>query len=193
MEASDLANVMSIEGALTAAEARLLYNAAECIRDGCIVEIGSWRGRSTAALAYGARAGYGVPVYAVDPHERFHDVLGGEYFGSDDRAAFMQNILRFGLSDIVRLVNLSSECIASWPDVVGLLWVDGDHRYIGVKRDLNIWLPYLRPDATIVFHDSTNPRIGPFHAIAELIASGQWERHEAVDKAVMLRRKSLPG
>jgi hypothetical protein len=186
MEAGDLVNVMSVEGALTAAEAKLLYNAAECIRDGCIVEIGSWRGRSTAALAYGSRAGYGVPVYAVEPHERFRDVLGGEYLGTGDRAAFMQNMLRLGLTDIVRLVNLSSECIASWPDVVGLLWVDGDHRYMGVKRDLNIWLPYLRPDATIVFHDSTNPRIGP-------IASGQWERQEAVDKAVMLRRKSLPG
>jgi hypothetical protein len=189
MEAADLDNVMSIEGALTAAEAKLLYSAAECVRDGCIVEIGSWRGRSTAALAYGSRAGYGVPVYAVDPHERFRDVLGGEYTGSDDRAAFMANMLRLCLTDIVRLVNLSSEHIASWPDAVGLLWVDGDHRYMGVKRDLKVWLPYLRPDATIAFHDSTNPRIGPFHAIAELIASSQWERQDAVDKAVILRRK----
>jgi len=188
MEVSDLANVMSIEGALTAAEAKFLYNAAEWIRDGCIVEIGSWRGRSTAALAYGSRAAYRVPVFAVDPHERFQDVLGGEYNGAD-RAMFMQNMLRLRLTDIVRLVNISSEHIASWPDAVGLLWIDGDHRYRGVKRDLKVWLPFLRPDATIIFHDATNDRIGPLHAIAELIASGQWQYQDAVDSAVMLRRK----
>jgi hypothetical protein len=67
--------------------------------------------------------------------------------------------------------------------------IDGDHRYRAVRRDIDCWLRFLRPDATIIFHDAYNPRIGPFHAIAELVASGQWERHEAVDKAVVLRRK----
>jgi hypothetical protein len=188
MDDLDLANVMSIKGAISADEAKLLYREAESIRDGCIVEIGSRHGRSTAALAYGSLRAFGVPVYVIEPHENSRGIFGGE-FSAKDRVAFLENMLRLGLVETVRLINLSSEHIGSWPDFVGLLWIDGDHRYRAVRRDIDCWLRFLRPDATIIFHDAYNPRIGPFHAIAELVASGQWERHEAVDKAVVLRRK----
>jgi predicted O-methyltransferase YrrM len=184
-----LDKIMSVEGGVTAREAQLLYTAAQTVKDGCIVEVGSWLGRSTAALALGTRAGYNVPVYAVDPHESFRGILGGN-FGPADRTIFMQNMLRLEITDVVRMVSVSSEYItASWPDVVGLLWIDGDHRYKAVKRDLACWLPHLRPNATIIFHDATDPRIGPLHVIDELLATAQWERGNAVDKTVALHRR----
>jgi len=184
-----LDKIMSVEGGITAGESQLLYTAAQAVKDGCIVEVGSWLGRSTAALALGTRAGFYVPVYAVDPHENFRGILGGN-FGPADRTVFMQNMLRLEITDVVRMVSLSSEYItASWPDVVGLLWIDGDHRYKAVKRDLACWLPHLRPNATIIFHDATDPRIGPLHVIDELLATAQWERGNAVDKTVALHRR----
>jgi predicted O-methyltransferase YrrM len=184
-----LDKIMSVEGGITAQEAQLLYTAAQTVKDGCIVEVGSYLGRSTAALALGTRAGYYVPVYAVDPHESFRGILGGN-FGPADRTIFMQNMLRLEITDVVRMVSVSSEYItASWPDVVGLLWIDGDHRYKAVKRDLACWLPHLRPNATIIFHDATDPRIGPLHVIDELLATAQWERGNAVDKTVALHRR----
>ena len=186
-----LDKIMSVEGGITAQEAQLLYTAAQTVKDGCIVEVGSCLGRSTAALALGTRAGYYVPVYAVDPHENFRGILGGNFSSARATAlTFMQNMLRLEITDIVRMVNLSSEYItASWPDVVGLLWIDGDHRYKAVKRDLACWLPHLRPNATIIFHDATDPRIGPLHVIDELLATAQWERGNAVDKTVALHRR----
>ena len=82
----DIDKIMSVEGSISADEARLLYTAAQTVRDGCIVEIGSYLGRSTAALALGTRAGFCVPVYAVDPHESFRGILGGDFsFGPSDR------------------------------------------------------------------------------------------------------------
>jgi predicted O-methyltransferase YrrM len=184
-----LDKIMSVEGGITAQEAQLLYTAAQTVKDGCIVEVGSYLGRSTAALALGTRAGFYVPVYAVDPHESFRGILGGN-FGPADRTIFMQNMLRLEITDVVRMVSLSSEYItASWPDVVGLLWIDGDHRYKAVKRDLACWLPHLRPNATVVFHDATDARIGPLHVIDELLTTAQWERGNAVDKTVALHRR----
>src|ERR1700733_4754413 len=183
--------IMSVEGGITAQEALLLYTAVQTVRDGCIVEIGSYLGRSTAALALGTAAGFYVPVYAIDPHENFRGILASNFnFGPSDRTRFMQNMLRVEVTEIVRSINLSSEYItSSWPDAVGLLWVDGDHRYKAVKRDVACWLPHLRPDATIIFHDATNPQIGPLHVIEELLATGQWDRGVAVDKAVSLHRR----
>jgi predicted O-methyltransferase YrrM len=184
-----LDKIMSVEGGITAQEAQLLYTAAQTVKDGCIVEVGSYLGRSTAALALGTCAGFNVPVYAVDPHESYRGILGGN-FGPADRTVFMQNMLRLEITDVVRMVNLSSEYITgSWPDVVGLLWIDGDHRYKAVKRDLACWMPHLRPNATVVFHDATDPRIGPLHVIDELLATAQWERDNAVDKTVALQRR----
>ena len=56
-------------GWLSLDEAALLYHLARQTTTGSIVEVGSYRGRSTVALAKGALAGGNRPVYAVDPHE----------------------------------------------------------------------------------------------------------------------------
>src|SRR4051812_10676576 len=76
------------------------------VSDGCIVEIGSYRGGSAAALAEGVqRAGRETPIYAIDPHEPFAGVRGGE-FGPEDRAGFYRRMLETGAYTLVRLVNL---------------------------------------------------------------------------------------
>src|SRR5690606_34352437 len=62
---SDIEKACTIDGWLTDGEASALHRlAAEA--SGPVVEIGSWRGRSTAALALGSMSGSKQPVYAVD-------------------------------------------------------------------------------------------------------------------------------
>jgi predicted O-methyltransferase YrrM len=58
-------------------EATLLYNLAIELKHGCIVEVGSHRGRSTVALGSASLDAHGFPVYAIEPHEKFREVLGG--------------------------------------------------------------------------------------------------------------------
>src|SRR6266508_6690796 len=103
-----------IEGMIGDQEAALLTRLASQVEEGCIVEVGSYRGMSTIALAKGAR----VPGYAIEPHEHFQGVLGGT-FGPADRRAFFENLLRAGVVEQVRLVNLSSEIVRSEERRVG--------------------------------------------------------------------------
>jgi hypothetical protein len=162
-------------------EAALLTRLASEVAEGCIVEIGSYRGMSTIALAKGAR----VPVYAIEPHEHFQGVLGG-MFGPADRRAFFENLLRAGVVEQVRLVNLSSEIVApGWQLPVGLLWIDGDHRYEAVRRDFECWEPYL--SGKVAFHDAIQPTLGPFQLIEELLDDG-FELVEHVQGTKVLRR-----
>jgi hypothetical protein len=56
---------LQIDGWLSGSEAAALYDLAHDAK-GPIVEIGSWRGRSTAVLALASMAGNYQPVYAVD-------------------------------------------------------------------------------------------------------------------------------
>jgi predicted O-methyltransferase YrrM len=183
-----LAPLLELDGATSPEVLRHLFELAQCVRDGCIVEVGSWRGRSTAALALGSQRAYRVPVYAIEPHEEFRGI-GGAEFGSADRVVFFQNMLRVGTLDVVRLVNLSSEYVTrSWPMPVGLLWIDGDHRYRGVRNDILCWLPHLRPDATVFFDDATNPLTGPYHVVEEMVRGGRWVRGPEIGKTKTLVR-----
>src|SRR5258708_36927307 len=62
----DLANATG--GWLSPAEGDLLFHLASQCRAGCIVEIGSFQGKSITYLAAGSEAGASVPVYSIDPH-----------------------------------------------------------------------------------------------------------------------------
>jgi Methyltransferase domain len=71
------------------------------------------------------------------------------------------------------IVATSEQAEASWNDPVALLWIDGDHAYESVKRDLLSWERHLLPGAVVALHDTFLPE-GPERAVREqLIASGQ--------------------
>lgn len=177
-------NRPKIEGMIGDQEAALLTRLAREVEEGCIVKVGSYRGMSTIALAKGAR----VPVYAIEPHDHFQGVLGGT-FGPADRRAFFENLLRAGVVEQLRLVNLSSEVVTpGWQVPVGLPWIDGDPRYEAVRRDFYCWEPHLR--GSVAFHDSIQPTLGPMRLVEELLAAG-FELVEHVQGTKVLRRSGL--
>ncbi len=187
--AACLALVSTVEGWLYDEEVELLYRLASGVREGVIVEIGSYRGKSTVALALGSRDGSHAPVFAVDPHEDFTGVSGFQ-FGPRDRDEFSQSILRCGVSELVRPVSLTSAAAAEgWDLPVGLLWIDGDHRYESVKLDLDLWRPYLAPRAFVALHDSVDPNLAPWRVIREEIHAGRFEQIELVGSTTVLSRR----
>jgi predicted O-methyltransferase YrrM len=182
--------ISRIDGWLTREEAAYLYGLAKQAAEGCIAEVGNYRGRSTAALAFGTNAGARLPVYAVEPHEKFRGVFGGEFWPSD-RGCFMRAMAETGLYEHVRLVNVSSEFLSDdWPMPASMLYIDGDHRYESVKRDFECWRGKLAPNALVVFDDAANPSTGPGQLSREIVNSGAFVLEPAIGKMVCLKRKS---
>lgn len=181
--------VMCVQGSVTEAEAGELMRLASGVPpDACIVEVGSHRGRSTVALALGAK---GAPVYAIEPHEVFEGMYGAK-FGPEDRKAFFENMLRVGVVEDVRLVNLSSEVVSQgWTRSIGLLWLDGDHTIEGVRRDFEAWAPFLKPGGVVAFHDALDPAGGPAQVIEALLADS-FEHVATAERLVALRRAAEP-
>lgn len=176
------------EGMISFDEALLLYQLAKEAVNGCIVEVGSYRGRSSVFLGRGSLDGANAPVYAIDPHKNFIGVLGG-VFGPKDRTAFYRAMLDNDCSEIVSLINLSSECItSSWAEPIALLWIDGDHSYESVSRDFDCWLPHLQTNATIAFDDASDPNLGPRKLLDELMASHRFEEIMNVGKVAVIRQ-----
>ncbi len=143
-------------------EGEFLYrHAKKCTGKGVILEIGSWKGRSTIWLANAARE-TGVPqVYAVDPHTGSpeHHEKYGEVYTFD---IFKENIKTAGVEDMVTPIRkTSADAAADWDGTpIEFLWIDGDHSYEMAKLDFDLWSPYLVEGGIVAFHD-TDRREGP--------------------------------
>jgi hypothetical protein len=181
-----LRQIALIDGLISMDEAIFLYELAAKVEEGCIVEVGSYRGRSTAALAQGSMSSSNSPVFAIEPHEPFQGYYGGN-FGPEDRAAFFRAMLSTQSYKVVRLLNTVSETAsAAWTQPVGLLFIDGDHSYEGVKADFDSWARHMLPNATVVFDDSIDKDCGPNRLISELIQTKRLVQLKVVGKLTQL-------
>jgi SAM-dependent methyltransferase len=157
--------------------ARLAARAAAVPPGGRIVEIGSFRGRSTIAIALCAPAG--VEIVAIDPHagnDRGPQEIGGfAAVAAEDRAAFLANLGRAGVRDrVTYMPRFSHEALADVTGLVDLLHVDGAHRVGPARHDLREWGARVAPGGTMLVHDAFSS-LGVSAAIAaELLASRQW-------------------
>ena len=144
-----------IEGWLTEAQAeRLRACAARERPEGAVVEIGSFRGRSTVVLARAAGA-----VIAIDPHagsDRGPQEIEAEAERGDaDHAAFLGNLAAAGVADrVVHVRKFSSDALGDVAGPVSLLYVDGAHRFDPARADLAGWGGRVRPGGTMLVHDA---------------------------------------
>jgi predicted O-methyltransferase YrrM len=137
-----------VAGWLSGAEGDLLFTLAQRCREGCIVEIGSFAGRSTTFLAAGSEAGARVVVYAIDPH--IEPETGQSRF-----PAFQRQIEAAGLSRIVRpIVGTSVQAAGSFNEPVELLFIDGAHDEESVRQDWELWEPRVLPGGYVAMHDT---------------------------------------
>lgn len=176
---------IDVYGFLNPYEARLLHDLAAAVpTGGTIVELGSFRGKSTVALAWGAKLS-GATVWAIDPHESYHQ--GEVNFGPEDNSAFLQNIVRMEVHDVVRVINLSSsEVAAIWNQPIDLLFLDANHDYEQVKLDFLNWAHHVR--GAVAMHDTGGLWPGVTRFVDELLAAGHWEKIEMADATSVFRR-----
>lgn len=166
LDASGLAQRLDgIDGWLYLGEAYKLYEMVESYPPTAssltVVEIGSWKGRSTVALAL-ALADRPGKVYSIDPHTPA--VTGGGEWGEwnvDTFDEFLANIKRAGVQEsVVPLRKLSSEAVSTFGDrEIQVLFVDGAHDFEGVTSDIVLYTPKLSDMAHVAFNDPSIPGV----------------------------------
>ena len=155
-----LFSVSDVEGWMTDAQARRLWDAASRVgAPGRIVEIGSFRGRSTIVLARAAADG--VEVVAIDPHgggdRGPQEITPDAARGEEDFRTFHANLQRAGVDGAVRHVRrMSDEALGEVQPPIDLLYVDGAHRYGPARADIERYGARVRPGGSMLVHDSYN-------------------------------------
>ena len=140
---------------------------------GTILEIGSFKGKSTVGLAsIAARYGLGK-VVTVDPHTAPSvtdpDLQGQTSSWNDFRAT----LRAAGVEGAVEVHRAFSRDLArGWDRPIRVLWIDGDHTYPGAKEDIDLFRRHLADGAIVALHDVLHTFEGPIRVfVEELLAS----------------------
>lgn len=183
---------MQIDGWLSGPEAAALYDLAHDAT-GPIVEIGSWRGRSTAVLALASMAGNYQPVYAIDSFATVRETASGKMSPASSPALLRANLDSAGVNGLVHIVAKPSEdAVAEIPDQIDVLFVDGAHDYESAKRDLELYLPKVRIGGRVAIHDCHEADPGVVQAVDEVMSSdpSKWRCRWRADTAVIFERRN---
>ncbi len=138
-----------VEGFMSTTELWFLYEFAQCVTS--IIEIGSWCGRSTSALAAGCKG----PVYAIDHFQgsREHANIVAKV---NPREKFEQVRLKY---PNIHLIEMSSlEAARVYPELrADWVFIDGSHEFQDVVNDIEAWRPRAR--RFLMGHDIQMPAV----------------------------------
>ena len=151
---------------------------------GCLVEIGSYCGRSAVAIGEALRQGCCGKLYCVDPQ-----VDNKEVYGIDSLGEFLYNTKELNkLGFVYGLRSTSVNAAESFNFNVKMLFIDGLHDYENVKQDFTLWIPKVIKQGFVLFHDSFED--GPQQVISEALQSNpqEWLCVNQVGTITVLKR-----
>lgn len=171
----DISEAVQIQGWMSPQELEWLAQAAS--RKRAIVEVGCWKGRSTKVLAKHTQG----RVYAVDHWEGCANDNGetrNEVAARGSEALFEEfkrNLApEIGADRVIPLRCESGKAPPMLEELIGVskvdfLFIDADHDYHSVKRDILNFRPLLRGGGLLSGHDYSDDWPGVKKAVDELV------------------------
>lgn len=168
---TEVASQVNIERALAIggwmSEQELIWLATQAMERKLIVEFGCLHGRSTRALADNNK---GV-IWAVDPWK-------GDYYTEEGVTLpistyvmpyFLNNLEdHIEVQHVIPVRGFSYSFTSDWP--MDMVFIDGDHRYETVVKDIKKAYELLKPSGLICGHDYGHPQWpGVKQAVDELV------------------------
>jgi len=146
-------------------------------------EIGAWTGHSTSLIARRAKENGGM-VYVIDTFQGEGGYLPDwiQKTGYNVEKVFLSNMLELGLTEYLHILKGSSDIFHPQinDESLDFLFIDGDHRYNQISKDINNYYPKVKKGGIICGHDCEGPEYN------ELYINEDWvgDKHHGVCKAV---------
>lgn len=122
------------------------------IRPRTVVEIGTYRGGTLACWAGIASAD--AHIICLDKLDAAFGIVARDGHVSDLRRLIRRG-QRLTFLPLDSQLETTAQAVRDALDgsAVDFLWIDGDHRDAGVRRDFALYRPLVRPGGLIAFHD----------------------------------------
>lgn len=175
----NLDKAIQIEGWMSYSELEWLASTAKM--SDIIVEVGCYRGRSTRAICDNTRA----LIFAVDPWEDIYFDKNGKSIGILKKGSFEEfnsNLKEFICSGQLEVMKCKSD---DFPDLgngfANFIFLDGDHRYEQVVKDIMLAEKVITRGGIIAGHDYTHSdwpgvkqAVDEFYPTAQKVDSIWW-------------------
>ena len=172
-EARSLIESQRIEGWCPTKQGDALFALVSLLRMGTtVVELGSYKGLSTAWMGLASDRGRNVRLVSVDLHDpTYTERKGGSQTSLAENMAALDIQVDMIAGDTVD-VALKALDYGILPWSVSLLYVDACHDYDSVKADFLAWRPLLGDEAQVVFDDYTEDHPGVIKFVDEMVNFG---------------------
>ena len=147
----------------------LIWLAYQAYNATSICEVGSWRGRSTRALADNTKG----TVVAIDTWEGSANELQQDVILQDKNPDWLLNEFLENMKDKTNLRFYrmhSQEAALIFPhEEFDFVFLDGSHEYKDIKNDIIMYKPLVKPGGILAGHDYRQPWDGVIQAVDELL------------------------
>jgi len=150
-----------IDGSFLPADIDFLGRYVRKLKAGDIyMEIGTEYGKSMASAIWQAEEG--VKFYTCDlvdkPVEKEGMMSRREFFESE------------GLDKICTFIKGDSvEISKGWQDELAMVFIDSEHTYAAIKKDIKVWYPHLKTGGYMLFHDYGDTQFTLYLAVDEYV------------------------
>jgi hypothetical protein len=161
-----------IDGWFTEEEANAYNNIVNSFERGNFIEIGVWKGKSFASVINSLINKNYRNIYVADHwegSEMERDTHHREVNHTDIFKIFSNNLTELGFNNqfnILKMDSISASLHFS-DNFFDVIFIDADHEYDGVKKDLIHWYPKLKTGGILCGHDYHKNHPGVQKAIVE--------------------------
>ncbi|MEN9341793.1 MAG: hypothetical protein RIQ54_49 [Candidatus Parcubacteria bacterium] len=142
-----------------------LYSLVKLTQPQTVVEIGTYKGNAAIAIGQALEDNNKGILYTIDPFEQ-------ELVRTAIKKSKLQDKIQY-------VIGYSHEVVPTLGlKTIDLAFIDGDHSYQSVKKDIELVGAYIEKGGIVVFHDVlidvAQGFDGPRRVIAELASSNKW-------------------
>lgn len=156
-----------IDGWFTGKQMELLYPYVKSLSPKSIIlEVGTYRGKSTRFLALTAPESYVITIDPCNhPWKRLYDKAGFRLVNDTiDKRVLMEG-------NVMQIVKTSQEAARTFSLPIDFLFIDGLHEQC--ELDLKLWQKFVRSGGLIAFHDYDKDHPEVKNAVDKYIDSGR--------------------
>jgi len=118
-------------------------------------------------------------LYLIEPWLTYEEL--GEIKDCNKSKQKCKKVLKKWNSKIVYVKKLSENAVNDIPDNVNFIYVDGNHKYAFVKKDIELYYPKVKPGGVIGGDDFCGNFVGVVRAVLEFVDKHNLELHSRIN------------